>query len=377
MKPNFNKNILNISATFKNFLGGNTKIKENKKLKNELRKNYKNVIFLIFDGMGVQVLKDNLDKDNILRKNIKDILTSTYPTATVNATTTLATADYPANHLWLGWSMYLKEMQLPIVLFKHLNEITDEEIDEKEIFKIHPEKLAYYKQIKNPTRKIYTIFASYAHENLTNGKNNYTANDEKEIFDNIKKILTKHKEEKFIYCYCDRPDKYMHDNGVKNDIVKNKLLEISKNLEEITNNFDDTLIIVTADHGHIDVSENINLYEDEKFFSMLDRPLSIEPRAISLKIKDGYEKEFITHFKKYKKDFKLVKSEKLIKQNFFGGDNEKLREFLGDYIAIGYKNPGKILKFYPHQKDFKGIHSGLTKAELYVPMILIGNKNGK
>ena len=123
----------------------------------------------------------------------------------------------------------------------------------------------------------------------------------------------------------------MHDNGVKNDIVKNKLLEISKNIEEISNSFDDTLFVITADHGHIDVSENVNLYEDEKFFSMLDRPLSIEPRAISIKIKDGYEKEFINHFKKYKKDFKLVKCENLIKQNFFGGDNEKLREFLGDY----------------------------------------------
>ena len=40
-------------------------------LKEELKNNYKNVIFICFDGLGINPLNKNVDEPNILTSNIK------------------------------------------------------------------------------------------------------------------------------------------------------------------------------------------------------------------------------------------------------------------------------------------------------------------
>ena len=52
-------------------LGNDTDISTLSVLDNYLKKDYKNVVFIILDGFGINPIKINLNKDNILRKNIK------------------------------------------------------------------------------------------------------------------------------------------------------------------------------------------------------------------------------------------------------------------------------------------------------------------
>ena len=53
---------LNITATFAEFLGCYNKNKTLPILKNELKNNYKNIVFICFDGMGIYPLNKNLNK---------------------------------------------------------------------------------------------------------------------------------------------------------------------------------------------------------------------------------------------------------------------------------------------------------------------------
>ena len=69
-KPDFKKSIINVSATLSNFLGNKTDIKTLKVLEKELLKDYKNVVYICCDGLGVHPLKVNLDKHSFLRNNI-------------------------------------------------------------------------------------------------------------------------------------------------------------------------------------------------------------------------------------------------------------------------------------------------------------------
>ena len=88
IKPNFKNNIINISATLAEFLGCPNNKPTLPILKEELSKRYKNVVFIIFDGMGINPININLNPDTILRKNVKQILTSVFPSTIFTASIT-------------------------------------------------------------------------------------------------------------------------------------------------------------------------------------------------------------------------------------------------------------------------------------------------
>ena len=70
IRPDFEKSILNVSATFANFLGKKTSIATIPFLDKKLRFGYKNVVYFCLDGMGVFPLTQNLDESSFLRKNV-------------------------------------------------------------------------------------------------------------------------------------------------------------------------------------------------------------------------------------------------------------------------------------------------------------------
>lgn len=68
--PNFTHSNLNISATVAEFLGAPNSNATLPAVKAELAKNYKNVVFICFDGMGINPLEKCLDKTDFLRKTL-------------------------------------------------------------------------------------------------------------------------------------------------------------------------------------------------------------------------------------------------------------------------------------------------------------------
>ena len=138
IKPNFKKNIVNISSTLAEFLGCPNDKPTLPILEKELKKDYKNVVFLILDGLGTNPIKTNLDKHSILRSNIKMVLTSTFPSTTTNATTTYLTNKYPVEHGWFGWCMYFEELDRVIDIYLDKDTYTKESTGENFVKSILP-----------------------------------------------------------------------------------------------------------------------------------------------------------------------------------------------------------------------------------------------
>ena len=107
IKPNYKNCNLNISSTLAEFLGTENKNATLKLLEDELKKNYKNVVFICFDGMGIYPITQNLKPKDFLRKHIQQTLVSTFPSTTTNATTSLMTNTLPLEHGWFGWTVTL------------------------------------------------------------------------------------------------------------------------------------------------------------------------------------------------------------------------------------------------------------------------------
>lgn len=367
-KPNFRRNIINISATFSKFLGAETDKPQLKILEKELKKDYKNVVFMIFDGMGINPMNINLNKNSILSKNIKQKLTSVFPSTTTSATTALMSCKYPMEHGWLAWSVYLDFMDKVVDLYPSCDSYTKEKIDAGLLFEHLPYSPYYLDNKSNYC--LNTVFPPFM--KIGPVENNVFFENTSEMANAIKTICKKEGKQ-FIYCYNPEPDSTMHMCGVSSVEAKAQFDDIIKNIEDLYKEIDDTVFVITADHGQVDIGGYIEFFKQEDINELLEVKPFLEPRAAGFIVKRGKEKEFEKLFNKYyKKDFKLYKTQKLVDKNYFGlKDFKNHRKMLGDYIAICKTN--KMFIFAEDRHYFKGHHTSLTK-EIEVPLIILSKQ---
>ncbi len=363
IKPNWKKCNLNISATLAEFLGAPNSNSTLPVLKKELAKGYKNVVFICLDGFGIDPIVKNLDKKDLLRKNIKQTLTSTFPSATTCATTSLTANLKPLEHGWLAGSVYFEDIKRSIDLYPHTDSLTGEKLDY--IYPLYDNEICYFDNVNtdyNITPIVPACVATKSEDKKIIIKNEF------DMCKTIKKVCQKGGKQ-FIYSYLTEPDSTMHNFGVASAEAKSKIYSINKEIEKLYNDLEDTLIIITADHGHIDVKGHIEFYKDEELNNMLECTPFLEARAPAFIVKEGREQEFENKFtKKYGNDFKLFKSQKLIDKGYFGNKGQ-YGYLLGDYIAIGTYTHKQFLAHKGYQR-YKGHHSSLTE-EMKVPLIIL------
>jgi len=359
--PDYQNSILNISASILNHYGVSTEYKTLKILDQELEKDYKHVILMVLDGMGINILNHNLSSDALLRKNLKTTLTSVFPPTTVAATTAMLSGLPPISSGHLGWTQYNQIDDSITTVF--LN--TDYYYPNKVLtHNLQRDSLSYINivdQIReiNPDLHLETLFPSFK----VNGHE--TFNDE------LNRLLMITKGNKsFSYCYWTEPDSTIHEAGTTGLKTKQILNALNTSYERFLREIgEDVLVITTADHGLIDV-EPVLIYEYKDFLDTLRMFPSIEPRATSFYVKKNQDELFKTLFNQYfGKDFVLLSKKEILESNLFGygKPHAKIEAFIGDYFSIASNN--KMFQFLK-TKPFKAHHAGLTKEELEVPLIL-------
>ena len=98
----------------------------------------------------------------------------------------------------------------------------------------------------------------------------------------------------------------------------------------------DSLVILIADHGQVDVEE-IDILADTELMNCLVRKPSIEPRACNFFVKKEKKEEFLSLFlNKYSDKFLLYSKEQLYNEELLGTGRKHplLDDFLGDFLAI-------------------------------------------
>ena len=94
LMPNYNHSILNlITSILKNY-EVETKYNTLEKIDKLLEKKYRNVVLVILDGMGENILK-NISLNGTFSKNKIDEITSVYPSTTTAAMTTYYSGKPP------------------------------------------------------------------------------------------------------------------------------------------------------------------------------------------------------------------------------------------------------------------------------------------
>lgn len=362
--PDFRNSIVNISATLAEFLGAPNRNETLPILKEELGRGYRTIVFLCFDGLGMYPLRKNLAQTDFLFQNLRQVLLSTFPSTTTNATTSLLTNQLPLEHGWFGWSMHFAALHRNVDIYLGRDSATREAIS----FSDYPLGRAdCYFDHANSDYAVRTVFPPYVPA-ARQGRNRafQTAG---EFWSAIEESC-RNPGKQFVYAYYPEIDSVMHKYGVSSPEARCAIREVSCRLKVLHESMEDALFIVSADHGQIDVAGYVELYQDETLLDMLEIYPFLEARAPAFLVKKGREQAFEQYFQdKYGEDFVLWKSADLVAKGYFGDRGDKA-DFLGDYLAIGtYTHKQALLT--PNSTRYKGHHTSLTE-EMEVPLILLG-----
>ena len=187
----------------------------------------------------------------------------------------------------------------------------------------------------------------------------------------IVEFCSQNDEKKFVYAYYDEPDHTMHELGTDKKEITDLFKKINDSTESLCKRLnDDTLVIVLADHGHLNC-KYFTLSDYPDIFNLLKRDISIESRACNFFIKEGKKEEFEKLFSEYFGEFfELYKKEEVISKKLFGiGNNhECFYESLGDYLAVATSN--KYIRYDENSVNLTSMHAGITLDEILVPVIV-------
>ena len=329
----------------------------------------KNVVTILCDGMGSNIMDRMLDKDSFLIKNRIKPITTVFPATTVAATTSMMTGLNPCETGMLGWDMYYKDIDKIITVFLNYEK---GDLEEKPL----EEALEYNKKhmIRKSISEEITEDKKYAGYTLFPfGDNCYENIDD--MFNRIES-LCQEEGKKYIYAYDTEPDHTMHEIGCDKEEVKDIIIDLNRRIEYLSSILTDTIIFVVADHGHYNV-ENLFIKDYPDIEDCLLRNTSLESRAVNFFIKPNKKEIFVKLFNKYfGNDFDLYTMEDVIESKLFGDgkENEIFRDALGDYLAIAKTNKTLL---YNGNSELKSQHAGYTDDEIYVPLIMVKTKKKK
>ncbi len=336
------------------------------------------VVLILVDGLGYYKVK-SLDDNSVLKRGLKTSLQTVNPTSTACVLTSIASASYPAEHGILGWWQYSRKHKLnyyPLLFSDKMgNSLLKKDIKVNEIFDYESifDKLDVKANIYM-NKKL--ISSNYSKVFNGNKSNKFATNSIRDAFNKISNKVENTIEKSLTYLYIDGLDVASHIYGTKSKEVQNIINEIERGIIKIKKADLNTTVIVIADHGQVDMTSLIYLnqnYDYSKYFYAIP---SIDTRMISFFVKEEFKEEFETKFsEEYNKDVILLKKEEVEKYKIFGNSkfSNNAINSCGEYVGIVVNNKFMVCDkiTFEDKMTTKGNHSGLTKEETTIPLIVV------
>lgn len=383
----------NIQGTIEKLLTGQSKLKQ---LPTDVVSgdNYKKVVLFFIDAFGWRFFTQYKDKYPILRRFIENgtasKITSQFPSTTAAHVTTIHTGQRVDESGIFEWFYYEPKVDATIspLLYSYAG---DKEpgtlkniINTSEIYPNH----SLYKQLDEAGVNTYLFqssnFTPSPYGNVvTDGVQNTIAYTNIEIaLADLSKAVIDEAGKAYYYFYYSDIDTAGHIHGPNSKEFEAKVDSFFTALEELFINVvdgkcDNTLMLMTADHGQTDIDPATTIYLDQAIPEIITWTKTnkkgnlLTPgggcRDMSLYIKDEFidiALEQLTNLLEGKAEVYLV--DDLIKQNFFGDKpSDTLLSRLGNICILPYKNDSVFWwdegRF---EQKFYGHHGGLTPAEM-------------
>ncbi|MBR5348871.1 MAG: alkaline phosphatase family protein [Lachnospiraceae bacterium] len=322
-----------------------------------LEQEYENIIVILLDGMGKAILERHLSEAGAFRSHLAGICKSTFLSTTVAATTSMMSGLQPCEHSWLGWDCYYPQVDKNVTVFLNVEMGTEIPAADYNIAWTYTPYENIIDRIKRHGGQAY-MAAPFMDPEL----DEFT-----KLTDRVREFC-KIPGKKYVYAYWNQPDGILHRKGCGSDETHENLIELEQEVAKLAGELKDSLIIVTADHGHID-NEQVMMRDYPQLIECLERMPSLEPRVLNLFVKPEKEAYFISEFNRLFGDrFNLMPMDWAIEANLFGTGRHHpmFRSMLGNYIAIATGD----LSIMSVDEKFVSMHGSLTEDEMLIPLIV-------
>lgn len=358
--PDYNNSIANLGCSILKYFGikpPNSPLPAADALFN---KRYKNVVVLLLDGMGVNILKKHLSPDGFFLRNMVCEYSSTFPPTTVAATTAIDSGLFPNQSAWLGWTGYFEEIDRNVVYFLNIDNDTKEPISDFNVAHTFLPYKSVLDLVRAAGAEAYCV-APYFDSGLTTFSS---------LYEKIKALCSTDSP-KYIYAYWDDPDAAMHKKGIDGTDIRDMMIDLQEQTQSLADELTDTLLIITADHGHINVKNTV-ITDYPDICECLLRMPSMEVRALNIFVKPGMKRKFETAFNShFSNEFMLLSKKEVYSRKLLGtGENHpKLDKILGDYLAVAVSEV--TINNVKRHNEHMGEHAGITEDEMTIPLIAV------
>jgi len=385
--PDYKNSIVNLVSSILETYDVKTDHPPLKQLDTKTLKTKKNIILYILDGFGMNLLNKFATSTKFLNKNLISPITSVFPSTTSAAITSIISGKTPWEHGAIGWTLYFKEFAKNIDYLPNWDSITYKTQNAKKyniIDYIGADNI--FNKISNTAHDIQQFYLTHKELSQSSNilRNSGTAEiipyqDSKHLYKTLNKLILKsNSTRKLIFVYSSSPDNIEHHHGVYAEEVEKFIQETDSALEKLSLQLKgtDTTILISADHGLIDVDKYFYVNEDVKLFDSMIMPTFPEPRFISFFVKKHKMKQFEEAFRKYEDKFLLFERDEFLKHKLLGNGkmHPKIDDFIGDYMAIAISDSAMKSIYMQNgkwKKEFYAHHAGLTEDEMLVPLIKI------
>ena len=355
--PDYKNCIANLPNSILKKFGAETKGSTLPLLDPYLEKEYENIVVILLDGMGKAIVERHLSEDGPFRTHLAGIYKSTFLSTTVAATTSMMSGLQPCEHSWLGWDCYYPQVDKNVTVFLNVEQGTDIPAADYNLAWTTTPYENVTQQINRQGGQAY-ITAPFLDPSMDSYE---------KLCDSIRSYAGK-PGKKYIYGYWNQPDGKLHRFGCGSDEVHENILMLEAETAKLVADLPNSLIVVTADHGHID-NEQVMIKDYPQLAECLTHLPSLEPRVLNLFVKPEKEAFFIAEFNRLFGDrFDLMPMDEAIEKGLFGtGEHHpQFRPMLGNYIAIATGD----LSIMTVEEKFVSMHGSLTEDEMLIPLIV-------
>ncbi len=358
----------------------------------------KKVVVILLDGFGYKMWLDANSEPGFFRrlseKGLLMPITTVFPSTTAAGITTISTGLEPGQHGLPEWVVYMKEIKLIINTLPFTMFVSEKRVDLGELN--YNSKVLYkgntiYARLKDAGVKAFAIIEKdligSAYTKLTKkGSTQFPFIKPTDGIIKLRELINSEKGPAYIHFYSDNIDKVTHVYGPFTEQSRSEIAAISHAFEQnLLRKVDpkaasETLILVTADHGHISVDPNKTVYlnDDRRLLKYLatDNGNKILPTGSARNVFLHIDKEYLTDAfeyltEKFGGSAWVIYSKDAIKMGLFGTSKPRRRlvDRIGDIILIPNSNG---LIWYEHVKgkkhELKGVHGGLSEDEMLIPL---------
>ena len=360
----------------------------------------RNVLLMVLDGFGynawLQMISDGCFFQRATDCGVMFPVTTVFPSATAAALTSLSTGLTPQEHGLPEWYVYVRELDMIIATlpFSPMGtpglDVLLGRMDPRSLFS----GKTVFSYLRESGIESVTIVPSagadsaYSHLALK-GSNIVPYQSLTDYAVLIRKRLQTLTRRTLICAYCDAIDSLAHKYGPNTDEWQAEVATLSHVLKkEFLEKVDrdtanKTLLIVTADHGQVNVSPNETTYLNGfrkvvRNFARSRRAKAILPswsaRDVALQIREDRLEETRSELSDLLEGKAVVLHTKdAVKLGLFGLNSASARfmQRAGNMVILPRRNQTIWYK-HPQGKKFQflGAHGGLSEEEILVPLAI-------